>query len=252
VYLLYADESGDPGRKKGSSPYFIVAGLAVRETDWQRSLDELVDFRRQLKTSFGIRLKDELHAADLVQGKTLRRLARNDRLSVIRFFARQLASMSQLSLIWVAVDKTGKPSEYDCFDRAWRTLAQRLENTLTNANFPGQTTGFNECGMLLPDEGDVKKLTALTSRMRQFNFVPSRFGPARNLPLRRTIERPSFRDSSKSYFIQSADLAAYLLYQSLEPNSYMKANSGHNYYKILSPIVCRKAAPSDPMGVVRL
>jgi hypothetical protein len=88
--------------------------------------------------------------------------------------------------------------------------------------------------------------------LRHFNYVPSRLGPARNLPLVRIVEDPVFRDSAASLLIQAADLAAYLLYQSLAPNQYIRSKGGHHYFQRLSPVLCRKASPSDPDGIVRL
>ena len=74
----------------------------------------------------------------------------------------------------------------------------------------------------------------------------------RNLAIQKIIEDPSFRDSGHSYFIQAADLAAYLVYQSLSPSAYMRKKAGHNYYKRLDPIFCTAASLSDPRGFVRL
>jgi hypothetical protein len=92
-------------------------------------------------------------------------------------------------------------------------------------------------------------------QMRQYNPVPhaSWFGLGyRNLPLSYIVEDPSFRDSAHSYFIQAVDALAFLPYQHIAPNTYMKRNSGQNYLGRLKPILCLKAAPSDPLGIVRL
>lgn len=66
------------------------------------------------------------------------------------------------------------------------------------------------------------------------------------------IEDPNFRDSADSYFIQVADLAAFLLSQSLDPNSYMRKKGGKNYFTRLGPVLCTAASRTDPDGVVRL
>ena len=36
------------------------------------------------------------------------------------------------------------------------------------------------------------------------------------------VEDPNFRDSRHSYFVQSCDLAAFLLYQNVQPNAYIR------------------------------
>ena len=66
------------------------------------------------------------------------------------------------------------------------------------------------------------------------------------------IEDPSLRDSENSYFVQATDLAAFLLYQRLAPNVYMRRKSGHNYFKRLDPILCKVASSTDPNGIVWL
>ena len=95
----------------------------------------------------------------------------------------------------------------------------------------------------------------LLRQVRRYNPVPNQpaHGPGyRNLPVTGVIEDPSFRDSEHSYFIQAADMCAYLLYQQLEPNAYIRKKSGQNYFHRLDPILCKVASPGDPHGVVRL
>jgi len=95
--------------------------------------------------------------------------------------------------------------------------------------------------------------------MRRYNPVPSSFdvvatgGPSfRNLTLTQVVEDPNMRDSEHSLFIQAADLAAYLLYQNVQPCGYMKKKGGQNYFHRLGPALCRAASSKDPDGVVRL
>jgi len=52
----------------------------------------------------------------------------------------------------------------------------------------------------------------------------------RNIPIQYLIEDPNFRDSKNSYFIQAVDLAAFLLYQHLQPSTYMRKKAGHAYF----------------------
>ena len=152
------------------------------------------------------------------------------------------------------MNKSTKAADYDVFGMAWRALLQRFENTTSHRNFSGPANP-DERGMLFPDHTDDKKLRALLRRMRRWNPVPHQraIGPGyRNLAIRHIVEDPSFRDSGDSYFIQAADLAAYLVYQGLAPNSYMRKKGGIAYYKRLQPIFCTVASAGDPFGFVRL
>lgn len=180
------------------------------------------------------------------------RIPKHQRLEILRRYADKLASMPDLSLICVVVDKDNKPATYDVFDAAWKALIQRFENTLAHRNFPGPRNP-DDMGMLFPDRSDEKKLNALLRRMRAFNPVPSQQSSGyRNLQIRTIIEDPNYRDSSHSYFIQSVDVTAFLLYQHLAPSAYMKKKSGQNYFGRLASIVCKHASPRDPLHIVRL
>lgn len=136
------------------------------------------------------------------------------------------------------------------FDNAWRVLVQRLENTIAFRNFRGPlNTG--DRAMVFPDHTDDRRLKALLRQMRSWNPIPSA-GGYRNLPMVKVIEEPVMKNSEHSYFIQSVDLAAFLLYQHLAPNAYMRKKSGQNYFHRLEPVLCRAASKSDPHGIVRL
>ena len=182
------------------------------------------------------------------------RIRRNDRLAIIRAFADEMATMPDLNVINVLVDKSGKAPPYDVFAMAWKALLPRFENTMLNRNFPSPVNP-DERGMIFPDNTDNPKVTQLLRQLRRYNPVPNqpRFGIRyRNLLVRHLIEDPNFRDSRHSYFIQAADLAAFLLYQFTSPSGYMRAKGGRGYFLRLRPILCKVASTSDPHGVVRL
>lgn len=255
MYLMYVDESGDPGMRNSPTRYFTLTGLVLHELRWSTYLDELVGFRRDLKQRFGLRLRDEIHAGHFItKPGALASIPKHQRLEILRRFADQLAGMPDFSVINVVVDKQGKVGTYDVFERAWQVLIQRFENTLSHRNFPGPRNN-DERGMLFPDRTDEKKLRRLLRRMRTYNPVSNQagFGPGyRNLQVRYVIEDANHRDSDTSYFIQAADLCAYLLYQHLAPSSYMRKKSGQNYFTRLDPILCKRASSTDPQGIVRL
>lgn len=255
MYLMYVDESGDGGLRNSPTRYFVLTGLILHELRWRQYLDQLIDFRRRMRQQYGLRLREELHASAMINRPgSLVRIKRYDRLAIIRAFADELASMSDLNIINVVVDKQGKAANYDAFGSAWKALIQRFENTISSRNFTGPANS-DDCGMLFPDNTDNKKLTGLLRQMRRYNPVPNQpaYGPGyRNLTIGKLIEDPSFRDSGHSYFIQAADLAAFLLYQHMDPNAYMRSKGGQNYFYRLEPILCKVASARDPYGIVRL
>jgi len=253
MHLMYVDESGDCGLVNSPTRYFVLTGFVVRELRWQSCLDQFIAFRRRMRGRYGLKLREEIHASDMINRPgPLMRITRRDRLTILWALARELASMGDVSLINVVVDKHGKPHAYDVFEMAWKALIQRLENTISHRNFPGPANP-DDRGMAFPDHTDDKKLSQLLRRMRRYNPVPSQFGAGyRNLALSKVIEDPSFRKSADSYFIQACDLAAFLLYQWLVPNRYIRKKGAKKYFELLDPILCKVAAPSDPHGIVRL
>jgi len=255
MFLIYVDESGDSGLINSPSRYFVLTGLVIHELRWQNYLEQLIDFRRRIKSRYGLHLQQEIHAAHFItRPGALITIKRHDRLAILREFADELATMKDINIINIVIDKQGKAPGYDVFEMAWKVLIQRFENTMSRRNFSGPANP-DERGMLFPDRTDDKKLQQLLRRMRRFNPIPnqSSYGSGyRNLLLNNIIEDPNFRESHHSYFVQAADLAAYLLYQSIAPNSYMRKKSGHNYFRRLDSILCKVASRTDPDGVVQL
>ena len=254
MYLLYIDESGDSGLINSPTRYFVLTGLVIHELRWKRYLNQMVDFRRRMRVSYGLKLREEIHSAHFItRPGTLIRIKRQDRLAILRHFADELSTMNEINLISVVVDKNGKPADYNVFEMALKVLIQRFENTMANRNFSGPANP-DERGLLFPDNTDNKKLTQLLRKMRQYNPIPnqSHHGTGyRNLGISNVIEDPNFRSSEDSYFIQAADLVAFLLYQKIAPNSYMKKKSGQNYFNRLDPILCKVISRSND-GIVWL
>lgn len=255
MFLMYVDESGDCGLVNSPSRYFVLSGIVVHELRWQSYLEQMINFRQQLKQQYGLRLREEIHASALINRPgALDRIPKYDRLAILRQFADQLTLMTDLNVINVVVDKQGKPITYDVFEMAWKAIIQRFENTLARRNFVGPANP-DECGMLFPDYTDNKKLIALLRKMRRYNPIPNSTVTGtgyRNLQLSRMVEDPNFRDSAYSYYIQAADVVAFLLYQHLHPNAYMRKKAAQNYFQRLDPILCKVASRTDPLGIVRL
>lgn len=257
MFLMYVDESGDPGAPEtpGTTPFFVLTGLVVHEVHWHECLNSLVEFRRWCRARYGLKLREEIHAARMFNRPAeLVRIRRHERLAIIHAYARRLAGIPTLNIVNVVVRKEDKSAGYRVLENAWEALIQRFENTITCRNFAGSTNP-DDRGMLIPDHSSDERVLQLLRRMRYYNPVPHQpeFGPGyRNLVLERVAEDPSFRDSRHSYFIQSCDLAGFLLYQRLAQNSYIRKKGAKTYFNILDPILCRAASRSDPQGIVYL
>jgi len=253
MYFLYVDESGDIGLKNSPTRYFVLSGFVVHELRWHQTLEAIVAFRKSLRVRYGLKLREELHAAHFLQKPgVLARIRKDLRLRIMRDVLDFEAGLPGVSAINILLDKSNKPLGYDVFNRAWMAMIQRFENTISHRNFPGPQNP-QDYGLLVVDRTDEPKLRALSRKLRRHNPVPSiGGGSSRQLPIRTLVEDAVHRDSLHSYFIQLADVNAYYLLQREHPNQYIRKKGARNYFNRLSPILCTRASRQDPHGIVRL
>jgi Protein of unknown function (DUF3800) len=252
MYLMYVDESGDPGLVGSPTQYFVFSGLVMHELRWREFVEQVLAFRKRMKATYGLGVRDEIHAAEFVRSSSSVKLPRHIRFLILRHFAVELSRMNWLSVTNVVVDKSSKPLGYDVFENAWKVLFQRFENTLANRNFPGPQNP-DDLGIVICDDTNGGKLSKLMRRMGSYNPIPNQqhAGPGyRNMPIKKVIEDPNLRDSKDSHPIQAADLCAYLLFQNLKPNGFMRKKSGQNLFKQLDPILNKRASIKNAMGIV--
>lgn len=218
MLLAYVDESGDTGPISNGGTYTYTLGCVLMlANDWPGTFDAYLDFRRRLKNRFGLPMRAEVKWQYLLRnGGPIRTLGLtpNDRRVIFRA---HLSVQQQLNthVFAVVVDKRASPQvEADCFNLAWESLLQRLE-----ASTRGARSAFGDMPfMLIHDEGDNDAIRAWVRRSRRHLTAGSAFGlgSLRN-PAGRVIDDPVPRQSHHSYFIQSADLAAYAAFRSVVP-----------------------------------
>ena len=251
---MYVDESGDTGLLNSPTRYFILTGIVFHELRWTNILTDLVSFRRLMRDTKGLKLREEIHANDFINKPgDLMRIPRNERVDILKKCIEWLNCQPDVSVFSVIVDKQGKSS--DIFELAWNALIMRFENTIRYKNFPGPQNA-DDRGIILSDNTDGAKLTKLIRRMRHFNSIPnsgSLFGDGyRNIRLQYLIEDPIMRDSSNSLMHQIVDVTAYMIRQKYEPNSYMKKKAGQTIYRKLENVALKVASKSNDFGLVEL
>src|SRR4051812_45385730 len=106
MYLMYVDESGDCGLPADGSPsnLFCLSGLVVHELRWRDTLADLAAFRRWLWSTYRVNIEDEIHAAEMINkpsklAKSLQRLKKHQRLSIIRHFAGAISGLADVNII---------------------------------------------------------------------------------------------------------------------------------------------------------
>ena len=136
MYFLYADESGDVGLTNSPTNYFCLSGFVVHELRWHETLEAIIDFRKYLRKKYGLKLREELHAAHYIHKPgDLRRIAKSLRLKILRETIDFQAHLQDISIINVVLEKQNKSEDTDIFEMAWTTLVQRFHNTLSYKNF---------------------------------------------------------------------------------------------------------------------
>lgn len=209
MYLAYVDDSGDAGAK-GSHTY-VLACVLVSASSWPRVFDDLLAFRRQLKTTFGVPVRAELKANDLIRNKgalgTLK-LSERSRRRIYQLAMRMQRNLGTKTFA-IVIDKEKlalRAVPRDPREVAWEYLLQRLERLSTK-------TG-NSPVILIHDEGEAATIRRLMRCARRIGTAGSAFGTGSlSRPATYLIDDPSPRDSKHSYFIQLADLNAYAAFR---------------------------------------
>jgi hypothetical protein len=215
MYLAYVDESGNTGRP-GSQTY-VLGCVIVASSEWPSVFDEVIEFRRFLKRSFGVPVRTEIKSSFLIANKgPFRRLRLNEasRFAIYRQ-AMRLQHKLGLSTFAIVIDKerlhTRDPA-LNPRDVAWEFLFQRIER-LTMKKPLGPTWA-----MVIHDEGEGAAVRKLARRARRIGTAGSAFGTGSlKLPLQRLVDDPVPRNSTQSYFVQLADLSAYAAFRRLYP-----------------------------------
>jgi hypothetical protein len=221
VYLVYMDDSGDPGVHPGSpTETYTIACVFVRDTDWVPLFEDLIRFRRYLRANFGLRMRQEIKANQLVQGTgPWLTLGFGDRARkrVYRSFMRLQGSTGTVKTFAVVIDKSQCASADDVREKAWRHALERVEAFARH----NKTTL-----MLIPDSGEYDRFRKLARKMRRFSQVGAMVGGGTlSRPLATfLIDDPVERDSAQSYFVQLADLNAYAAYRKERPDPLFPPN----------------------------
>jgi hypothetical protein len=215
VYLCYMDESGDPGVHPGSpTPTYTVSCLFIHDSHWVAAFEDTLRYRRYLSNNFGLRMRTEIKANELVKGSgPWASLPFGDRVrkDIYRGLMRFQGKLGTLKTFAVVIDKSKCASPDDVRTAAWKHALERVERF---------TTYNHDTVMLFPDSGNYDRFRRLSRQMRRFSHVGAMIGGGTlSRPLERVlIDDPVERDSKQSYFVQLADLNAYAAYRKERPD----------------------------------
>lgn len=248
MYLMYVDESGDPGRSSFSSQHYILTGLVISQADWLESLSRLKTFRKSVKEKYNLNQRTEIHASELIRINKIeeyRRIRKTNRINIMRDYCSQIPVIFDTSkVICVCLRKEEFPEDADIYLMGWTRLIQRFDTYLKKV--------AKDKGIVIADDTDGNSLMKLMRKMRVYNPVKSHYSPAPyNSPTDSIIEDVVQRSSHHSYFIQTVDIISHLLYRREFPKGSLKKFGLERLFPKLRPILLLEASKSDPLGIVR-
>ena len=191
-------------------------------------------------------LLPDLRATDLWRQKgNFKRLKLSyaDQVEIFRRTAEFLRRAQEIVILNVSINKGSPqlPSTVKISEFAWRLFLQRYENWLL---------AKQELGIVVNDEGYDGLVRILSRKMRVYNPIPSHFGDYYQSPMVKIIEDPFSRHSQYSYFVQLADISAYLA-RLRHDHTPSQAKAGlHKLYKGIKPRYMLEASRKDSHGFV--
>lgn len=262
TFTIYVDESGDPGiysPTDKNSRHYILSGLIIPVDRWKNVFDQHRQIRYWLKQTYGLPVRNEIHAADwLGRNRSQKSFppnldSKHKRSQALKDYVQRIAvDLVDTTFIHVHVDKLDYTGNIPIDIIAWERLIQRFHNYLEHQTISGVTSPAH--GLVFSDQNNEPMLRNLLRKMRAYNPVPSRYGAARQVLCTQIIDDPIIRDSAQSYFVQIADVAAHLLYQKLYPKGSLKRHNVDRLFNLLMPRLLLAASAKDPyqMGIVHI
>jgi len=239
MHLIYIDESADP-------QVHVLSALAIPAEEWRAAFQQVRDFRRSLRRTDGIFVYKEFHAWEFVSGRG--RLSNGivtkwRRCQIFKEALKLVAGLPGAKLF----NATSRPKESST---AFERLLNRINRTMQS---------WDTRAILICDEGKEEAYTRTVRRKGVYNPIPSRFGvwhdlgtSTKNITIDRILEDPFFKKSSRSYFIQLVDFAAFALLRRERPIPSRTKYGIDRAFVQLSEILVREASSRDPEGIIRV
>lgn len=247
MYIMYVDESGDPGQYTGAnSAHYILSGLIVPVSEWSNSLERLVKFRKLIKATTGLHERIEIHSSELIRINKIdeyRHIPKTMRIAILKMFINEMPSIfPESKIINICLDKQ-RLTQYSSFQEVgWTRLIQRYDTFLKKTQSKG---------IIVSDESDEPVLRKLLRKMRVYNPVTSQLTGYYNPVVNNIIEDIFHRQSTNSFFIQAVDAIAHALYRKEYPKGSLKKFGLQYLFDNLDGLLLKQASGRDPQGIVR-
>jgi hypothetical protein len=261
MYLSYFDECGDDGYPAYSSEVFILTSIYFNYSFWKSNYEKIYALRKQLKTDYGLPIKEEFHTREFIQDKNPYhgKYTAAQRKEILFKFCRLIPEV-KIRIINVAIDKKKiNNANYNVLKNALTYNVQRIENDL-NSLLRFKNPRF----MIFTDEGRVGKMRSTVRSIQKINYIPSHYSikPYRR-EIQNMIEDVLPKKSSESYFIQIADMISFIVSLYVKQNkcdpkiawgkrvkTVLSSSDEIALMEILKPKLNLKASGFDRFGVV--
>ncbi len=255
MLLMYVDESGDTGSitKPQASKHYCLSGIIIDSAKWKNIFDNYIQFRKSLKSLYGMNIRTELHASEFIRPRSSEYrqiINKNSRIGMLKYIVQRIPNIfEQCKVINVFLNKANFGKDVDFFSLGWGRMIQRFSNHI-QLDYIKNDIAIE--GLIITDDTNQPKLTGLLRKMRAFNFVPFSGGyDSRKLLCKQIIEDPWFKNSKHSYFVQIADIIVYCLFKKELISHSLKRYNLHKFFLYLEPILLKSASKNDPHGIVR-
>ena len=132
----------------------------------------MLNFRRKLKTEFGLPVKIDMPLKYFLLDKNPYRsfhFSDKDKKRIILLFCRFISELKLKVINTVIVKSKLKSQKFDILDTSLTYSIQRIENDLEAGKDPENRF------IIITDPGRVGKMRKTTRKIQQINYIPSRF-----------------------------------------------------------------------------
>lgn len=205
MYLLFLDESGT----HGSSPVFVLAGVAVHESDvWPLGQRMEIGIHGVL-TPLGLNaLRFELHGSEMKspsKGSPWKALGYADRADALETGYRSLYTFiptnSNLPMVLFGAVIERRRQDYE--EQAYELVLNKFDDTLSDVS---SGSGTQQHGVVIHDDGVIER--SVQSWTNQWMQAAGRVGKLHNI-----VVVPLFASSKVTRLLQAADLVTYSLWR---------------------------------------
>ena len=207
MYIVYLDESGNPGSFRNDQDHFVIGGIAVHEGQIRRLSDRLDNIQTQFFPEISIPLK--FHATDINSGRgRFRNIPAIDRQLLLDSLYEVIAESlyPHAVLFATAIHITAVVSAEQALRDTFEDITQRINTFLTRLHRSGNT----QKSLLVIDRSDETegKYRTLIS---DFRTSGTSYGYLGNI-----VDIPYFSQSGDTRLLQLADFVAYAVFRYYE------------------------------------